>query len=43
MGIKVHLGCWHRFIPGFVHVDLCDMPHIDHMSSIDLLPFFTDD
>jgi ubiquinone/menaquinone biosynthesis C-methylase UbiE len=43
MGIKVHLGCWHRVIPGFVHVDLCDMPHIDHKSSIDQLPFFTDD
>jgi ubiquinone/menaquinone biosynthesis C-methylase UbiE len=43
MGIKAHLGCWHRFIPGFVHVDLCDMPHIDHNFSIDQLPFFADD
>lgn len=42
MGIKVHLGCWHRFIPGFVHVDLCDMPHIDYRSGIDCLPFFTE-
>jgi SAM-dependent methyltransferase len=42
MGIKVHLGCWHRVIPGFVHVDLCDMEHIDHQSGIDELPFFTD-
>lgn len=41
-GIKVHLGCWHRVIPGFVHVDLCDMPHIDHKSNIDHLPFFPD-
>jgi ubiquinone/menaquinone biosynthesis C-methylase UbiE len=40
---KVHLGCWHRVIPGFVHVDLCDMPHIDHKSNIDQLPFFADD
>lgn len=40
--IKVHLGCWHRHIPGFVHVDLCDMPHIDHKAGIDRLPFFTD-
>ena len=38
--IKAHLGCWHRFIPGFVHVDICDMPHIDHKSSINKLPFF---
>lgn len=41
--LKVHLGCWHRFIPGFVHVDLCDMPHIDHKSPIDDLPFFQDE
>lgn len=41
--IKVHLGCWHRFIPGFVHVDLCDMPHIDYKSGIDRLPFFADE
>ena len=37
---KVHLGCWHRYIPGFIHVDLCDYPHIDYQSSIDNLPFF---
>ncbi|HWU61095.1 MAG TPA: methyltransferase domain-containing protein [Ensifer sp.] len=36
--MKLHLGCWHRYIPGFVHVDLCDMPHIDHKTSIDSLP-----
>jgi len=41
-GLKLHLGCWHRVIPGFVHVDLCDMPHIDHKSSIDSLPFIAD-
>lgn len=41
-GIRAHLGCWHRIIPGFVHVDLCDMPHIDHKSGIDHLPFFAD-
>jgi predicted SAM-dependent methyltransferase len=41
-GLKVHLGCWHRVIPGFVHVDLCDLPHIDHKSNIDRLPFFAD-
>jgi predicted SAM-dependent methyltransferase len=40
--IKIHLGCWHRVIPDFLHVDLCDMPHIDHKSGIDTLPFFRD-
>jgi len=38
--MKLHLGCWHRYIPGFVHVDLCDMDHIDHKSSIDDLSMF---
>jgi ubiquinone/menaquinone biosynthesis C-methylase UbiE len=40
--MKLHLGCWHRQIPGFVHVDLCDMPHIDHKSTIDDLSFVAD-
>ncbi len=41
--MKLHLGCWHRHIPGWVHVDLCDMPHIDYKSSIDDLSMFDDD
>lgn len=40
--IRAHLGCWTRFIPGFIHVDLCDFPHIDYRSSIDKLTFFPD-
>ncbi len=40
--LKLHLGCWQRVFPGFTHVDLCDMPHIDFKSSIDALPFFED-
>lgn len=40
---KVHLGCWHRFIPGFLHVDLCDLPHIDFKSEISNLSFLSDD
>ena len=38
----VNLGCWHRYIPGFVHVDLCDMDHIDYKTSIDDLSMFDD-
>ena len=41
--MKLHLGCWHRFIPGFVHIDLCDMDHIDYNSSIDDLSMFQDE
>jgi len=40
--MNVHLGCWHRDIPGFINVDLCDMPHIDFKSNINDLPFFQD-
>lgn len=40
--MKIHLGCWHRVIPGFIHVDICDLPHIAYKSSIDCLPFFDD-
>ena len=38
--MKLNLGCWHRHIPGWVHVDLCDMPHIDYRSNIDDLSMF---
>ena len=38
--IKLNLGCWHRYIPGWVHIDLCDLPHIDYKSSIDDLSMF---
>lgn len=40
--MKLHLGCGKRFIPGFVHVDLDDFPHIDHRHAIDTLPMFAD-
>ena len=41
--MKLHLGCGKRFIPGFVHVDLADFPHIDHRHDISTLPMFEDD
>lgn len=40
--MKLHLGCWKRHIPGFVHVDLCDLPHIDHRRPVDDLSVFPD-
>lgn len=36
--MKLHLGCDKRFIPGFVHIDLADYPHIDHRHDIRTLP-----
>lgn len=41
--MKLHLGCWHRYIPGFVHIDLCDMDHIDYKADISDLSMFNDD
>lgn len=40
--MKLHLGCWHRYFPGWVHVDLCDMKHIDYKRDIRDLSCFDD-
>jgi len=41
--MKLHLGCWHRYIPGFVHVDLSNHDHIDYVSDIGNLNFIDDE
>jgi len=41
--MKLHLGCNKRYIPGFVHIDLADYPHIDHQHDIRSLPMIPDD
>ncbi|GIW22085.1 MAG: hypothetical protein KatS3mg068_1092 [Candidatus Sericytochromatia bacterium] len=40
--MKLHLGCGKRYIPGFVHIDIINYDHIDHVSSIDNLSFIAD-
>jgi predicted SAM-dependent methyltransferase len=40
--MKLHLGCGKRFIPGFIHIDVLDYPHVDHVAAIDNLPFLPD-
>lgn len=40
--MKLHLGCGKRYIPGFVHVDLDDFPHIDYQHDARSLPMFED-
>ena len=40
--LKLHLGCGKRFIPGWVHIDVVDYPHIDHVAQIDNLSFIAD-
>ena len=41
--MKLHLGCWHRNIPGFINVDLCDMEHIDIKANINDLSMIEND
>jgi len=41
--VCIHLACGKRHIPGWIHVDVDDYPHIDHRHSIDKLPMFVDD
>ncbi len=40
--MKLHLGCGKRYIPGFVHIDAIDYPHVDHVTTIDNLSFIND-
>ncbi len=40
--MKLHLGCGKRFIPGYVHIDAVEYPHIDHVSTIDNLSYIPD-
>ena len=38
--VKLHLGCGKKYIPGFIHIDLDDYPHIDYRHDISSLPMF---
>ena len=40
--MKIHLGCWKRNIPGWINVDLCNLPYIHYKRSIDDLSCFED-
>lgn len=37
--MKLHLGCGRKHIPGFVHVDLADYPHVDFRVPVNQLTF----
>ncbi len=41
--MNLHLGCGSKYIPGFVHVDLLDYPHVDFRVPVDRLTFAEDD
>jgi len=40
--MKLHLGCGDKYIPGFVHVDAEDYPHVDHRMPVNHLTFAKD-
>lgn len=40
--MRVHLGCGARYIPGMVHVDVADHPHVDHRARVENLSFLAD-
>ena len=40
---KLHIGCGDRHIPGFIHVDVRKLPHVDYVTSADKLDMFEDD
>ena len=40
--VRLNLGCGKRYIPGFIHIDLDDFPHIDYKSDVSDLSMFGD-
>lgn len=38
--VKLHLGCGAKYLPGYIHIDLQKMEHIDYVTSIDNLYMF---
>lgn len=40
--MKLHLGCGKKYIEGYKHVDLQELPHIDYHTSVDKLDFAGD-
>jgi len=40
--VNLHIGCGKRYIPGFTHVDIRKLPHVDYVTSADRLDMFAD-
>jgi len=38
----LHIGCGERYIPGFIHIDVRKLPHVDYVTSADKLDMFED-
>jgi len=41
--LRLHLGCGPRHLPGFYHVDLVALAHIDHVGAVDKLDHIASD
>lgn len=39
----LHIGCGDRHIPGFIHIDVRKLPHVDYVASADKLDMCEDD
>lgn len=39
---RLHVGCGNRYIPGFIHIDVRKLPHVDYVASADKLDMFDD-
>jgi len=37
--MKLHLGCGRKYIPGFFHVDILPIPHVDRVTPAERLDF----
>lgn len=42
-GIKLHVGCGPKYIPGFVHLDALEAPHVDYVGRVERLDMFEND
>lgn len=40
--LMLHIGCGEKYIPGFMHIDVRPLSHIDHVASADDLGFLGD-
>src|SRR5947209_634677 len=40
--MKLHLGCGSKYIPGFVHADIQEYPHVDYRVPVNQLSFAPD-
>jgi SAM-dependent methyltransferase len=38
--IKLHLGCGEKYLPGYIHIEQDDFPHIKHRTSVTDLNMF---